>query len=188
MAPHNVLYFLNSTDCILSTILSIIALCLNFIHYQLKKSNDQSFLSAWLAVSSELVSLALAGWVCFLAMLLEISVEAYRNYTTGQRHAMNFYGLTPRADVVAASEPDAAGCEWAAENLDGVQVYSDYDEMLEKADIQAVVIVSITAVHAEQAIKAIEKGYHVLCEKPLSININIVSTQILMEPIPCFLC
>lgn len=101
---------------------------------------------------------------------------------------MNFYGLSPRADVVAVSEPDAAGREWAVENLDSVQVYNDYDEMLEKADIQAVVIVSITAVHAEQAIKAIEKGYHVLCEKPLSINIDIVSTHMLLKPILCFLC
>ncbi|OJJ78766.1 uncharacterized protein ASPGLDRAFT_40543 [Aspergillus glaucus CBS 516.65] len=32
---------------------------------------------------------------------------------------------------------------------------------------------SINAVHVEQAIKAIEKGYQVLCEKPLSINIDI---------------
>lgn len=64
---------------------------------------------------------------------------------------------------------------WAAENLDGVQIFSDYDEMLEKADIDAVVIASVTAVHAEQTLKAIERGYHVLCEKPLSIDVEVVS-------------
>jgi myo-inositol 2-dehydrogenase/D-chiro-inositol 1-dehydrogenase len=77
--------------------------------------------------------------------------------------------------VVAASTPDENERIWGAENLPGVQIYSDYDEMLEKADLEAVVVASVTAVHAEQALKAIEKGYHVLCEKPLSIDVEVVS-------------
>ncbi|EXJ54187.1 myo-inositol 2-dehydrogenase [Cladophialophora yegresii CBS 114405] len=36
--------------------------------------------------------------------------------------------------------------------------------------LQAVVIASATVAHAEQAIKAIRLGLHVLCEKPLSTN------------------
>ncbi|THY11516.1 NAD(P)-binding protein [Aureobasidium pullulans] len=54
------------------------------------------------------------------------------------------------------------------ENLEGVKIYEDYDDMLENLD--AVIVASTTSVHAEQAIKAISKGYHVLCEKPLSID------------------
>jgi myo-inositol 2-dehydrogenase/D-chiro-inositol 1-dehydrogenase len=76
--------------------------------------------------------------------------------------------------VVAASTPDQNEGEWAAENLQGVQIFQDYDEMLEQADLEAVVIASITAVHAEQALKAIKKGLHVLCEKPLSIDVEVV--------------
>lgn len=45
--------------------------------------------------------------------------------------------------------------------------------MLEKEDLEAVVITSATSVHAEQAIKAIRKGLYVLCEKPLSTNVQI---------------
>lgn len=48
--------------------------------------------------------------------------------------------------------------------------------MLEKEDLQAVVVSSATSVHAEQALKAIAKGYHVLCEKPLSLDLSVVST------------
>jgi myo-inositol 2-dehydrogenase/D-chiro-inositol 1-dehydrogenase len=33
--------------------------------------------------------------------------------------------------------------------LEDAQIFQDYDEMLEKADIKAVVVASITAVHAE---------------------------------------
>jgi myo-inositol 2-dehydrogenase/D-chiro-inositol 1-dehydrogenase len=46
--------------------------------------------------------------------------------------------------------------------------------MLKQEGLQAVVIASITTVHAEQAIKAIEANLHVLCEKPLSTSVEIV--------------
>ena len=51
--------------------------------------------------------------------------------------------------------------------------------MLDKADLQAVVVASITSVHAEQTIAAIERGLHVLCEKPLSVSVDIVSCHII---------
>ena len=93
----------------------------------------------------------------------------------GQRHALSCHKLTPRAQVVAASTPDARERKWAAENLEDVQVYSNYYQMLDKADLQAVVVASITSVHAEQTVAAIERGLHVLCEKPLSVDVDIVS-------------
>ena len=63
----------------------------------------------------------------------------------------------------------------AARHLDGVRAYHDYDEMLkDEQELQAVVIASATIVHAEQAIKAIKLGHHVLCEKPLSTNPEVV--------------
>lgn len=94
----------------------------------------------------------------------------------GARHAMHFYGLTPRADLIAASTPDQKELDWAAQALPGTRTYLNYDEMLQteiKNGLQAVVIASATAVHAEQAIKAIKLGLHVLCEKPLSTNAEI---------------
>jgi myo-inositol 2-dehydrogenase/D-chiro-inositol 1-dehydrogenase len=82
--------------------------------------------------------------------------------------------------VVAASTPDEEERRWAIDNLEGVTIYSDYDEMIAKEDLQAVVVASVTAVHAEQTLKAIKKGYHVLCEKPLSIEVKIVSISDLL--------
>lgn len=93
----------------------------------------------------------------------------------GARHARHFYALTPRADVIAVSSPVQDELDWAKQELDGVRTYLSFDEMLGKEkDLQAVVIASATSVHAEQAIKAIERGLHVLCEKPLSINVTEV--------------
>jgi myo-inositol 2-dehydrogenase/D-chiro-inositol 1-dehydrogenase len=94
----------------------------------------------------------------------------------GARHALHFHNLTPRAELIAASTPEQKEVAWANQTLDGVRTYLDYDEMLQeeiKNGLQAVVIASATIVHAEQAIKAIELGLHVLCEKPLSTNVEI---------------
>ena len=95
----------------------------------------------------------------------------------GKRHAINFLNRTPRAELVAAFSPDPAEIEWAKVHLEpyGVILYTDYDQMIQLPGLQAVVIGTATSVHAEESIKAMEKNLHVLCEKPLSINIDIVS-------------
>lgn len=97
----------------------------------------------------------------------------------GSRHALHFHQLTPRAELIAVSSPDPKEIAWAARNLEGVRTYLDYDEMLRtEKELQAVVVSSATVVHAEQAIKAINLGLHVLCEKPLSTSPEVVRTQI----------
>ncbi|BCR88430.1 putative NAD binding Rossmann fold oxidoreductase [Aspergillus chevalieri] len=98
----------------------------------------------------------------------------------GKRHALNFLERTPRAELVAASTPDDTEIEWAKEHLApyGVKLYKNYDDMLKHEGLEAVVVASATAVHAEQAIKAIDAEKHVLCEKPLSTNVEI-SQQVL---------
>ena len=95
----------------------------------------------------------------------------------GKRHALHFLNQTPRAELVAASSPDDTELQWAKQHLEpfGVRLYKDYEEMLKQEGLQAVIIASVTTVHADQAIKAMEADKHVLCEKPLSISVEIVS-------------
>src|ERR1700712_385145 len=95
----------------------------------------------------------------------------------GKRHALHFLDRTPRAELVAASTPDDEEIKWAKTHLEpfGVRLYKDYDEMLKHEGLQAVVVASVTTIHAEQAIKGIEANLHVLCEKPLSTSVEIVS-------------
>ncbi|WJH34594.1 Gfo/Idh/MocA family oxidoreductase [Paenibacillus sp. CC-CFT747] len=50
--------------------------------------------------------------------------------------------------------------------------YTDYEEMLEKADIDVVHICTPHYNHADIAIAAANKGKHVLTEKPMSISIE----------------
>ena len=96
----------------------------------------------------------------------------------GARHALNFLNRTPRADLVAAFTPDQKEIDWANVHLvpHGVKIYTNYDEMLQHPGLEAVIIATVTTAHAEEAIKAIEADKHVLCEKPLSTSIEIVSS------------
>jgi myo-inositol 2-dehydrogenase/D-chiro-inositol 1-dehydrogenase len=93
----------------------------------------------------------------------------------GARHALNFHNRTPRAELVAAFTPVQKEAEWAKTNLEGVVIYNDYQEMLKHPGLQAVVVATVTTAHAEEAIQAIEADKHVLCEKPLSTSVEIVS-------------
>lgn len=93
----------------------------------------------------------------------------------GWRHAINFLNKTPRSELVAAFSPDANELERGRKELEpfGVTLYDDYDKMLEHPGLQAVVIGTATSVHAEEAIKAMNKDLHVLCEKPLSTSVKV---------------
>jgi myo-inositol 2-dehydrogenase/D-chiro-inositol 1-dehydrogenase len=98
----------------------------------------------------------------------------------GARHANHFLHRTPKAELVAAFTPAENEVAWAKENLEpwGVKIYTDYDEMLKHEGLEAVCVATVTTAHAPQTIKAIEAGLHVLCEKPLSTDLAIVSSQV----------
>ena len=95
----------------------------------------------------------------------------------GKRHAYHFLEMIEGASLVAVCSPDPEERDWAAKHLAGkiVTIYETFEQLLGHEGLQAVVIASVTTVHAEQAIKAIEAGKHVLCEKPLSLTPEVVS-------------
>jgi len=68
-------------------------------------------------------------------------------------------------------------CDIRKSRLDkypGKRHYFDYDEMLAKEELDIVDICLPTYLHAEYAMKALELGKHVMCEKPISLDINDV--------------
>ncbi|KAI9666956.1 MAG: hypothetical protein M1831_001461 [Alyxoria varia] len=98
----------------------------------------------------------------------------------GARHALHLLGSTPRANLTAAFSPSDKELAWAQHHLTpyGVTLYKDYGEMLRHEGLEAVLIATVTTVHAEMAIKAIEGGLHVLCEKPLSTSVEVSQTVV----------
>ena len=89
----------------------------------------------------------------------------------GAMHARNIAQQIPSAEITAACSIVPAELAFAREALGVKDCFTDFDEMLEKADIDAVVIVTSTALHAPQAIKALKKGKHVFVEKPMGVDV-----------------
>ena len=51
-----------------------------------------------------------------------------------------------------------------------INLYADYDEMLEKESPDLVDVSTPTYLHKDYAIKALKKGINVICEKPMAVN------------------
>jgi 1,5-anhydro-D-fructose reductase (1,5-anhydro-D-mannitol-forming) len=53
-----------------------------------------------------------------------------------------------------------------------VEAYPDLDEALQRGEFEAVYIATPVFLHAPQAIQALRAGMHVLCEKPMAMNLS----------------
>src|SRR5579863_4553579 len=75
-----------------------------------------------------------------------------------------------RATAVAIAENNAARAKEASERFKIPRSYTDYRELLEQADIDAVTIALPNHLHAPVAIEALKARKHVLLEKPMAMN------------------
>ena len=74
----------------------------------------------------------------------------------------------PKAETVACD-----GSRFMTDVLSknvSVPIYRDYDEMLAKEPLDAVVIATPSRLHAPMVTAALEKGCHVFCEKPFCLD------------------
>lgn len=118
--------------------------------------------------------LALAVW--YVAELSNLIIEIPCSQgPQGKRHVHTLLYRVPHVEVAAVCSTEPHEIEWAEHNEEyrefGITVYEDYDKMLSHTGLQAVWVATSTDVHASQSLAAIEKGLHVLCEKPLSTNL-----------------
>ena len=57
-------------------------------------------------------------------------------------------------------------------DLKSTKMYTDFEKMLAHPSVDAVSITLPTYLHADYSIKALSAGVHVLCEKPMALNIK----------------
>ncbi len=73
-------------------------------------------------------------------------------------------------EVVAIASRDAGRARQAADGLRIPHAYGSYDELLAAPEVDAVYIPLPNNEHVEWAVRAIQAGKHVLCEKPIGLS------------------
>lgn len=77
----------------------------------------------------------------------------------------------PQASVVAACGRDLGRAEAFATAWNIPHVFTDVESMFDEVELDAVVIATANDSHHDLALAAISRGLHVLCEKPLAMNV-----------------
>lgn len=89
----------------------------------------------------------------------------------GRRHAENLAFRTPSCILTAVCSPIDSEREFAATHLGIRKRYDDFDAFLRDPELDAVVLVTPTSLHADQAIATLEAGKHLFVEKPLALDV-----------------
>ena len=76
------------------------------------------------------------------------------------------------ASVTAVAAREMSRAQAFADALDIPRAYDDYALMAAADDVDIVYVGTITRLHKEHSLIAIEAGKHVLCEKPLAGNVD----------------
>lgn len=86
----------------------------------------------------------------------------------GKRHAEMII-QNPQSELVAVCDIRSAGdCKTSYQ---GIPFYSSIDELLEKeTNLDVINICTPNGLHAEMALKSLEKGLHVVVEKPMALT------------------
>lgn len=85
----------------------------------------------------------------------------------GKHHLDNYKGI-PNAEVVAIADVNEAEANRVSGIYNIPHVYTNFRELLQRDDIQAVDVCLHNNFHAGVTIAALEAGKHVFCEKPMA--------------------
>lgn len=85
-----------------------------------------------------------------------------------QRHAHEYF-LNPHTEIAGVFDLNAQRAQEVVDKYGG-RVYASMQEMLNDTSVNAVSVCVANKFHADCAIKALNAGKHVLCEKPMAIS------------------
>lgn len=89
-----------------------------------------------------------------------------------EAHIKGYINLRDKAEIVAIVDSNKHLAEEKAKKWGIKEYFNSYDKVLSKGYVDAVDICTPHYLHAEMAIKAMEKGKHVLLEKPIATNLK----------------
>jgi predicted dehydrogenase len=111
-----------------------------------------------------------------MAKTLRVGLIGYRfmgrAHSNAWRQAPRFFHLKANVELHTICGRHAAGVQAARAQLGWQKAATDWHEIVESPLIDIVDIVTPNHLHAEMAIAAVKNGKHVLCEKPLALNVK----------------
>ncbi len=85
-------------------------------------------------------------------------------------YQMSYLAKMDDVEIVALADVNEEGMAKHAKTYNVSQTFADYNEMLAKANPEAVSVCTPTGLHAPNTIDALEGGAHVLVEKPMAMS------------------
>ncbi|MFM9002172.1 MAG: Gfo/Idh/MocA family oxidoreductase [Acidimicrobiaceae bacterium] len=76
-------------------------------------------------------------------------------------------------EVVAVADPSSQSIEFAKTTFTNASMFADYRQAMQHAGVEACLIASPTPLHAEMVQHALSRQLHVLCEKPLALDVEV---------------
>ena len=80
--------------------------------------------------------------------------------------------LCPEAQLVALCDTNPATLEKASRATGVTKTFTDYNELMKRDDVHAVIVATPNFVHAPIVLAAAAAGKHILCEKPLAMSFD----------------
>ncbi|MGA0766740.1 MAG: Gfo/Idh/MocA family protein, partial [Ilumatobacteraceae bacterium] len=90
----------------------------------------------------------------------------------GRVHAQALAKST-EIEVVAIADPSRQSIEFAETIFKNASMFADYRQAMQQAGVEACLIASPTPLHAEMVQHALDRQLHVLCEKPLALEVEV---------------
>src|SRR5262245_55957533 len=82
------------------------------------------------------------------------------------------FATTLACEIAAGSDPSPDACKAFASQYPAANVFAHHLDLLKDTSIDAIIIATPTAYHADIAIAAMRAGRHVLVEKPMARSVE----------------
>jgi myo-inositol 2-dehydrogenase/D-chiro-inositol 1-dehydrogenase/scyllo-inositol 2-dehydrogenase (NAD+) len=90
----------------------------------------------------------------------------------GRIHMQNFARSVPHAGLAAVVDPVGEAAASAMKDFEIPHGYRSYEDALKNQAVDAVVVVAPTVYHRDMVKAAAKAGKHILCEKPMAMNVS----------------
>jgi len=96
----------------------------------------------------------------------------------GKVHIATLVQSVPQADVVAIADVNLQSANEVAKRFGVTSVFTNYLDVINHPDVEAVVICSPTDTHAQYIVEAAKAGKHIFCEKPVDLSLEVIKGAI----------